>query len=74
MSLPKIVMTMGDPSGISLEIVMKALVGSDVYRFCLPVVIGDAKRLALAGRIVFSPPGIRLIRSMKDAKSDLGHV
>lgn len=74
MSLPKIVITMGDPSGVGPEIVMKALAHPEVYTFCLPVVIGDAKRLALAGRIVSSSLGIHVIDNMKDAKSDPENV
>lgn len=74
MSLPKIVITMGDPSGIGPEIIMKALMNADVYQFCLPVVIGDARRLARAGQIVGAPLGIHIIDDMNQAHSDPGNV
>jgi 4-hydroxythreonine-4-phosphate dehydrogenase len=55
MTLPTIAITMGDAAGIGPEIVMKALSGPDVYRFCRPLVVGDAARLRQAGGIVSTP-------------------
>jgi 4-hydroxythreonine-4-phosphate dehydrogenase len=52
MSLPTIVITMGDAAGIGPEIIMKALARLDTRAICRPLVIGDARRLALAGKIV----------------------
>jgi 4-phospho-D-threonate 3-dehydrogenase / 4-phospho-D-erythronate 3-dehydrogenase len=49
--LPRIAITMGDPSGVGPEIVMKSLAHPEVYGFCRPIVIGDAERLNAAGRI-----------------------
>ncbi|MHC5306145.1 4-hydroxythreonine-4-phosphate dehydrogenase PdxA [Bartonella sp. LJL80] len=54
MRVPKIVITMGDPSGIGPEVIMKALANPEVYKMCQPVVIGDAERLRKAGEIVHS--------------------
>ena len=48
--LPRIAITMGDPSGIGPEIVIKSLAHSEVWEFCKPVVIGDAGRLRAAAR------------------------
>lgn len=42
---PCIVITMGDPSGIGPEIIIKALQSPDIAHICVPLVIGD--RLAL---------------------------
>lgn len=70
MSLPRIVITMGDPSGIGPEIIMKALAQREVYTFCVPVVVGDAGQLAEAGRIVSSPLGVHAVSDMRDAKPD----
>lgn len=39
---PVIGITMGDPAGIGPEIIVKALLESEIYRKCRPVVIGDA--------------------------------
>ena len=54
MSLPTIAITMGDAAGIGPEIIMKALARGDANALCRPLVIGDARRLSLAGRIVGS--------------------
>jgi 4-hydroxythreonine-4-phosphate dehydrogenase len=58
MSLPTIAITMGDAAGIGPEIIMKALARAEVRAICRPLVIGDARRLALAGKIVGSQLGI----------------
>ena len=39
---PLIGITMGDPSGIGPEIIIKALQKEDVYQRCRPLVVGDA--------------------------------
>lgn len=49
--LPVIAVTMGDPSGIGPEVVVKALAHEDVHARCAPLVIGDAARLRQAARI-----------------------
>ena len=51
MPLPRIAITMGDPSGIGPEIVVKALAHPEVHSFCRALVIGDARRLIDAQRI-----------------------
>lgn len=50
--------TIGDPSGIGPEIVLKALEDKAVYEICRPVVIGDAGVLQRIGGIISS--GLRL--------------
>jgi 4-hydroxythreonine-4-phosphate dehydrogenase len=52
MTLPTIAITMGDAAGIGPEIIIKALARLEARTFCRPLVIGDARRLALAGKIV----------------------
>src|SRR5829696_4893439 len=52
---PIIAITMGDPSGIGPEIIMRSLAHRDVYAGCRPLVVGDAGRLRQAGTIVGSP-------------------
>jgi 4-phospho-D-threonate 3-dehydrogenase / 4-phospho-D-erythronate 3-dehydrogenase len=49
--LPVIALTMGDPSGIGPEVIMKALAHDEVHARCAPLVIGDSERLRQAGRI-----------------------
>lgn len=47
-SLPVIGVTMGDPSGIGPEIVVKALLQPEIREICVPVVIGDSALLGQA--------------------------
>ncbi len=46
--LPKIGITMGDPTGIGPEIIVKALSKDDVYQACRPLVFGDEQVLLKA--------------------------
>jgi 4-hydroxythreonine-4-phosphate dehydrogenase len=39
--IPTIGITMGDPSGIGPEIIIKALADPGLYRLCVPVILGD---------------------------------
>src|SRR5256885_10774468 len=49
---PIIGITMGDAAGIGPEIIAKAVDRPEVYGYCRPIVIGDARRLQKAGQIV----------------------
>jgi 4-hydroxythreonine-4-phosphate dehydrogenase len=51
MTLPVVAITMGDAAGIGPEIVVKALANPEAHAICRPLVIGDAKRLAMAATI-----------------------
>jgi 4-phospho-D-threonate 3-dehydrogenase / 4-phospho-D-erythronate 3-dehydrogenase len=70
MSLPTIAITMGDAAGIGPEIIMKALARPDVFAFCRPLVIGDVRRLAHAGRLV----GARLEVMQRAAPREATHA
>lgn len=74
MSRPRVVITMGDPSGIGPEVIMKALGNAEVYNMCEPVVIGDAKRLEQVGKIVHTNLTVRSIDSIEDADPKFGVV
>lgn len=52
MSKPVIAITMGDAAGVGPEIIMKSFTHPDLLAKCRPLVIGDASRLDVAGRIV----------------------
>lgn len=43
MVLPRLAITIGDPSGIGPEVVGKALARSDAYDICQPIVLGDIR-------------------------------
>jgi 4-hydroxythreonine-4-phosphate dehydrogenase len=45
---------MGDAAGVGPEVVMKALAHREVFDACRPLVIGDAKQLARAGKLLGS--------------------
>jgi 4-phospho-D-threonate 3-dehydrogenase / 4-phospho-D-erythronate 3-dehydrogenase len=45
MALPLIGITMGDPTGIGPEIIVKALATGEVFRVCRPIVFGDREVL-----------------------------
>lgn len=47
----KIALTMGDPAGIGSEIIVKALSHVNIYKECIPIVVGD--RVALEDALKF---------------------
>jgi 4-hydroxythreonine-4-phosphate dehydrogenase len=74
MSLPTIAITMGDAAGIGPEIIMKALARLEARTICRPLVIGDAQRLAMAGKIVGTQLRIVSRSIPRDAKFAPGTV
>lgn len=74
MSKPVIGITMGDGAGVGPEIIMKALADESVYAGCRPFVIGDAKILERAGRVVRSRLQIRSISTLAEAAYTFGTV
>ncbi|MBO8163605.1 MAG: 4-hydroxythreonine-4-phosphate dehydrogenase PdxA [Brevibacillus sp.] len=71
---PIIAITMGDAAGVGPEIIMKALADASIYENCAPLVIGDAKILERAGRIVDSKLTVRTIASVDEAAFSHGTV
>ena len=51
MALPIIGITMGDPTGIGPEIIVKALSMEELFQACRPIVFGDLEVLSRAVRI-----------------------
>ncbi len=51
MTLPKIGITMGDPTGIGPEIIVKALSMAEPFQVCKPIVFGDREVLSRAIQI-----------------------
>jgi 4-hydroxythreonine-4-phosphate dehydrogenase len=51
MTLPKIGITMGDPTGIGPEIIVKALSMKEPFKACRPIVFGDREVLSRAIRM-----------------------
>ena len=67
MTRPTIAITMGDPSGIGPEVIMKALAQPATRAICNPLVIGDANRLRKAGRIVGAPAAVDALGDARQA-------
>jgi 4-hydroxythreonine-4-phosphate dehydrogenase len=71
---PRIAITMGDAAGVGPEVIMKALAHRELYAIARPLVVGDAKRLAAAGRIVGSSLVVSAITEPEDARFEPGTV
>ncbi len=69
-SLPVIAITMGDPAGIGPEVIAKALAHKEVHENCLPLVVGDLKRMETAVRITKSPLSVEQIDNPTGLKAD----
>lgn len=65
---PIIAITMGDPSGIGPEIIVKALHNREILEMCLPVVIGDNLAIERAIKICGSEIKISPISTIEDAR------
>jgi 4-hydroxythreonine-4-phosphate dehydrogenase len=74
MATPIIGITMGDAAGVGPEIIVKALGGAEVYAWCRPLVIGDARRLRRAAQIVNSPVEIVGIEDPRQAHFHPGRI
>jgi 4-hydroxythreonine-4-phosphate dehydrogenase len=74
MSRPVIAITMGDPSGIGPEIIIKALGHGEVYASCRPLVVGDVGRLRQAGSIVRTKLRLNAVAGGDDALFEPGAV
>ena len=59
---PRVGITMGDPSGIGPEVVLKAVAEAEVRRICQPVIIGDAQLLAHNARTLDLQCGYDIVR------------
>lgn len=70
----KIAITMGDPAGIGPEIIVKALSHIEIYKECIPVVIGDRAALEDAIRFCNLPMDLREISDMTEATGEFGKI
>lgn len=61
-SLARIGITMGDPSGIGPEVVLKAVAEDEIQSLCAPVIIGDAQLLAHTARTLNLQCGYDIVR------------
>lgn len=71
---PIIAVTMGDASGVGPEIIVKALSDQDVYSYCRPFVIGDAKIIARELKLLNSDMTFSIIESPEEAEFSYGTI
>ncbi|MGW8316641.1 MAG: hypothetical protein ACWGNV_13645 [Bacteroidales bacterium] len=71
---PVIGITMGDPSGIGPEIIVKALLHEEVYKHCRPLVVGDARIMEKISDLLGLGCRIHEITDVKDAAFEAGTV
>lgn len=75
MQRPILGITMGDPASIGPEITIKALASKVVYQKCRPIVVGDAKVMEKAIKIVgLEQIRIRCVRHVNEAKFEFGTI
>ena len=67
MLLPLIGITMGDPTGIGPEVIVKALSKPEPYRVCRPIVLGDQGVLLKAIRSLGIEVSIEVIDQIPEA-------
>ena len=73
-ALPVVAVTMGDGAGIGPEVIVPALLDDATLSRCLPVVIGDAKRLAQAADVLGITCDIVTVESVSDAHHAPGRI
>jgi 4-hydroxythreonine-4-phosphate dehydrogenase len=66
MSLPIIGITMGDPTGIGPEIIIKALSMKEPFEVCRPIVFGDREVLSKAVNLLGLPTTIEVIEKIPE--------
>lgn len=71
---PVVAVTMGDPSGIGPEIVLKTLMTPMIYEGCKPFIIGNADILAKSAGILNQSPVFHKIKSPRDALYTFGTI
>jgi 4-phospho-D-threonate 3-dehydrogenase / 4-phospho-D-erythronate 3-dehydrogenase len=69
-SLPVIAITMGDPTGIGPEVIVKALAHQEVSQRCVPLVVGDVGRMKKATQITNTQFSIEPIRTPREGGID----
>ncbi|MDO4741700.1 MAG: 4-hydroxythreonine-4-phosphate dehydrogenase PdxA [Eubacteriales bacterium] len=71
---PIIAITMGDPSGIGPEIIVKALGHERIYASCRPLVVGSATMIAHAAALLSSPLRVRAVSCVQEAAFSFGSI
>ncbi len=67
---PLLAITMGDPAGVGPEVVAQALDRADVREVCRPLVVGDARCMEDATRVVGTRRSVRAVRAPSEMETD----
>lgn len=70
----KLAITMGDPAGVGAEIIVKALSHIEVYKKCVPIVIGDRAVLSDALEFCDLPMELHEITDVDVAAGQIGKI
>lgn len=71
---PIIAVTMGDPSGIGPEVIVKGLLEKTTYTRCRPFVVGDPNRMSEAAARFAPELSTRRIKTLSEARFQEGTV
>ena len=74
MELPIVLITMGDPTGVGPEVIVKSVDQPAVRERLRPLVVGDTKRLQQAAAIAGVPLTVRTIAGPEDARFEPGTI
>jgi 4-hydroxythreonine-4-phosphate dehydrogenase len=66
---PLLAITMGDPSGVGPEIIVKALLSAEIDNSCVPFVIGDRTAMERALSVCMSPVILHEISCPEEARA-----
>jgi 4-hydroxythreonine-4-phosphate dehydrogenase len=66
MTLPVVGITMGDPTGIGPEIIVKALSMEEPFRACRPIVFGDRKVLSKTIEMIGLPATVEVLEKVPE--------
>lgn len=70
----KVAITMGDPAGIGAEIIVKALSHIDIYRKCIPIVLGDKEVLLDALDFCGLPLKLKEVQGIDELDGEFGTI
>jgi len=71
---PFVAITMGDPAGIGAEVIAKALLDGWAYERCRPFVVGSARAMDAALRLIGSAISTRVVHSLDDVAGQAGAI
>ncbi len=72
MQKPILAITMGDPAGVGPEIAVQAFERKQIYDLCRPLVVGDARVLENARRLLGSEISVRSLNTVDNARFEHG--